>query len=200
MISVVIIDDHPLAVNGIGAWLRGTGRFTIAGAAGTLAEARALFERLPVMPEIVILDISLGSEDGLTLIPALRELCEKRGMKEPGVIVCSMYEDPFLVQRAIASGAAAYTAKSADMGEILTAIDAVLEGKSYVNPKYRVEAQNRPRPLSPREIEIVSLVKQSLSSAQIAKRLGISVRTVENHLSHIYDKTGAASRAELFDL
>jgi NarL family two-component system response regulator LiaR len=201
MIPIALIDDHPLAVNGIGAWLCGTGRFTIAGTAGTLDEARSLMERLENLPLIIILDISLGKEDGLKFIPELKGLCGKRNVKMPGILVCSMYEDPFLIQRAIDSGAGAYVAKSAEAGEIITAIDAILAGSVYVNPKYRLEPHKGTwMALSRRENEIVSLIKQSLSTRQIAKRLSLSVRTVENHLAHIYVKTGVQSRAELFEL
>ena len=138
MISIMLIDDHPLAINGIGAWLKNTGRFEIAGTAGTLAEADALMKRLDPLPEIVILDLSLGAEDGLEFIPALKEICAKRKTALPGILVCSMYEDPFLIQRAIDLGARAYVPKSAELSEIITAIDALLAGDTYINPKYKL--------------------------------------------------------------
>ena len=72
MISIALIDDHPLAASGIGAWLCSTGRFAIAGAAKNLQEATALMEGLEFMPEIVILDVSLGTEDGFDFIPILK--------------------------------------------------------------------------------------------------------------------------------
>ena len=201
MISIVLIDDHPLAIKGIGTWLCGTGRFEIAGAEGTLAGARSLLERLDCLPEIIILDISLGEEDGLEFIPELKEIYAKRNAAPPGILVCSMYEVPFLIQRAFDAGANAYVAKSAEAEEIIAAIDAICAGNTYVNPKYRSEAHKPAWPaLTQRENEIVWLVKQSYSTRQIARRLGISARTVENHLSHIYVKTNASSRAELFEL
>jgi NarL family two-component system response regulator LiaR len=201
VISIVLIDDHPLAINGIGAWLKGTGAFAIAGTAGTLAEAGALMKRLEPLPAVVILDISLGAEDGLDFIPALREICAKRKAALPGILVCSMYEDAFLIQRAMDLGARAYVPKSADLSEILTAIDALLAGDTYINPKYQPQAPGKNwQTLTRRENEIVSLIKQSLSAKDIAQRLSISLRTVENHLAHIYVKTGATSREELFNL
>ena len=197
----MLIDDHPLAINGIGAWLSGTGRFSIAGAASSLAEARSLLERLDPLPVIMILDISLGAEDGLEFIPALKEFYAKRNVPSPLILVCSMYDDPFLIQRAMNLGAAAYVCKSADIGEIITAIDAILAGETYVNPRY---PENARKPiwsiLSNRENEIVALVRQSLSARQIAKRLGISIRTVENHLSNIYSKTDTSSREDLMNI
>ena len=201
MINIALIDDHPLVVNGIGAWLAATGRFKIAGVTGTLAEAIALMKRLNPLPEIVILDVSLQNEDGLEFIPALEEICAEREVNLPGILVCSMYEDPFLIQRAMDAGSQAFVSKTAEAGEIITAIDAILAGKTYINPKYRIDRQSRVwSVLSRRENEIVSLVKQSMSTQQIAKRLGLSVRTVENHLAHIYVKTETKSRSDLFDL
>ena len=199
MIRIALIDDHPLTVNGIGSWLQSTGRFEIAGAAGTLAQAAALMEKLDPLPAVVILDISLGAEDGLEFIPALKEICVKRKAALPGIMVCSMYEDAFLIQRAMNLGARAYVTKSAQLDEILAAIDALLTGDTYISPKNKPQKQSW-QALTRRENEIVSLVKQSFSAKEIAERLKISQRTVENHLVHIYTKTGCLSREELFNL
>jgi NarL family two-component system response regulator LiaR len=112
-----------------------------------------------------------------------------------------MYEDPFIIRRALAAGASAYVAKSADAGEIIKAIDLILSGKTYVSCKYASEVQDKPASkLTPRENEIMSLIKRSMSNKQIAKQMGLSVRTVENHLAHIYTKTCTSSRDELLEL
>jgi NarL family two-component system response regulator LiaR len=201
MVPVVLIDDHPLAINGIGAWLTDTGRFTIAGIAGTLGEARTLLESLEPWPAVVILDIALGTENGLAVIPALKEIAQKRKAPLPGIVVCSMYEDPFLIQTVMDAGAGAYIAKSADIQEIIAAIDAALAGETYINSAYQIPVEKwASSGLSGREREIVTLIKRSLSNKQIAKLLNISVRTVENHLSHIYVKTNTWSRAGLLEL
>jgi NarL family two-component system response regulator LiaR len=111
-----------------------------------------------------------------------------------------MYEDPFQVQRTIDSGARAYVPKSAEPEEILTAIDTLLKGGVYINSRYCLGApKNSWSTLTRRENEIVAFIKQNMSNKQIAKRLGINIRTVENHLSHIYFKTGITSREELLD-
>jgi NarL family two-component system response regulator LiaR len=199
MTSIVLIDDHPLAINGIGSWLNGTGRFAVSGTAKNPAEAAALMEKLESLPEIVILDISLGPENGLDFIPMLKGICAKRKAAMPGILVCSMYEDPFLVQQAMNLGASGYVPKSSGPEEILTAIEALLEGGVYI-PSCMARAPERPwSKLTNRETEIVALIKQNMNSKQIAKRLRINIRTVENHLSHIYLKTGAVSREELFN-
>jgi NarL family two-component system response regulator LiaR len=201
MIKIALIDDHPLAINGIGAWLKSTGRFEIAGTAGTLAEAGELMERLDTLPAVVILDVSLGAEDGLEFIPALKKICKKRRAALPGILICSMHENIFMLQRAMDMGARAYVSKSAESGEILTAIDALLAGDAYINQKYKplTEKQNL-QMLTRRENEIISLIKQAYSSKDIAEHLKISLRTVQNHLAHIYTKTDTSSREELFNL
>ena len=208
MISIVLIDDHPMLTGAIGAWLEAAGRFSIAGSAASLAEARTLIKKLDPMPQIVILDISMGikkqdavQEDGLIFIPELKNICNERKIPMPGVLICSMYEDPFLVRRAMDLGARAYVAKSAAADEISAAIDAILAGKTYTSVKSKIQNQKKAfLALTRRENEIVSLVKQSLSNQQIAKMLCINNHTVENHLKNIYEKTGVTSRKELFDL
>jgi len=208
MTSIVLIDDHPMLTNAISVWLEAVGRFTIAGTAASLAEARILMKELESMPQIVILDISMGGgnnasvqEDGLTFIPELERICKERKVPMPAVLVCSMYEDPFLVQRAMDLGAKGYVAKSAVAGEITAAIDAILAGETYTSVKIKKQDQKKTFPvLTRRESEIVSLVKQSLSNQQIAKMLSLNNRTVDNHLRNIYEKTGVTSRKELFDL
>jgi DNA-binding NarL/FixJ family response regulator len=112
-----------------------------------------------------------------------------------------MHEDPFLIKRVMLTGADAYVSKSAAMDEITTAIDAVLSGNTYVNPKYNIKAiKDIWSKLTSRESEIVSLVKRSMTNQQIAEQMGISVRTVENHLVHIYEKTKVESRSQLIEL
>jgi len=201
IINIALIDDHPLAASGLETWLSSTGRFKIAGVAKNLSEASNLMERLEPLPEIVILDVSLGKEDGLDFIPALKDICAGKKVKMPGILVCTMYEDPFLIQRTLDCGGNAYVSKCAESSEIITAIDKILAGENYVNPIYQKQPpKSTGQVLTYRENIIVSLVKQSRSKKQIAEHLGVSVRTVENHLANIYFKTNTKSRDDLLEL
>ena len=211
MTPIMLIDDHPLAINGIGTWLSGTGRFNICGTAENIPEAVSLIESMDILPEIIILDVSLGEEDGLDFIPKLKEICKKKNaaldandtltMLMPHILICSMYDDPFLIQQAFNMGAKAFISKSAKSSEIIAAIDALLEGGTYINPRYTLDDLIQTwSVLSRRENEIVALTKRNLNNRQIAKRLSINIRTVENHITRIYIKTGTKSREELINL
>jgi NarL family two-component system response regulator LiaR len=202
VISIVLVDDHPMLTGTLGAWLAATGRFSIAGTAENLAQAETLLNSLDPLPQIVILDIRLEKENGLAFISEIKKISGKRKAPVPRILVCSAYEDPYLIQQAMELGAAGFVAKSAVTGEILTAMDAILAGKTYVNPKYHIKEHNYAAFdfLTSREKEIISLRKQSLTNEEIAERQGISLRTVQNHLFHIYAKTGVSSWEELIKL
>ena len=201
MIPVILIDDHPLTRGGIRDWLEKTGRFTVAGEAAALAQARSLLESAEAPPALLILDISLGAENGLDFIGEIQEVFRKRKAKPPAILVCSMYDDPFVARNALGSGADGYICKSAEPEEFVAAVDTVLAGKTYTGKSVEIPAQNKTwEALTRRESEIVTLLKCSFTNRQIAKSMGISVRTVENHLSHIYEKTGVPTRRGLVNL
>jgi NarL family two-component system response regulator LiaR len=198
LISIVLIDDHPLARGGIGGWLARTKRFTVAGEAGSIAEAAVLMRGLSRLPDVVILDISLGQENGLEGIAPLKALYAERCGPLPAILVCSMYEDPFLIQSALDAGARGYISKSSGPEELVTAIDTVAAGSVYIGANLETRLQNTVYSvLTHREREIVSLVRRSLTNRQIAEAMRLNLRTVENHLAHIYVKTGVSGRNDL---
>ena len=119
----------------------------------------------------------------------------------PGILVCSAYEDSFLIQRAINLGVRGFISKTVESAEFLAVIDMLLKGGNYFNPKYQtIKPKHSWSLLTRRENDIVACIKQNMNNKQIAKRLHVAVRTVENHLSHIYFKTGVVSRDELQEL
>ena len=201
MIQIVLIDDHPVAIQGVETMLLSTGQFAIVGTAKNLAEACSLMEQIETWPEIVILDISLGKESGLDFIPMLKEITERRkadrGVNTPGVLVCSMHEDYLNIQRAINTGAQGYITKSAEPQEFITAIETILSGNNYFPKQFSAEKPDNISGLTRRENEIVSLVKQNFNNDQIAELLDINLRTVENHLGNIYAKMGITSRRDI---
>jgi NarL family two-component system response regulator LiaR len=199
MRTIFLVDDHVMVRRGLEARLTATGRFCITGEAAALAEARKLLAGLEDPPDLVILDLELGDDNGLELIGALQE----RGGKMPAVLVYSVFEDPFRIQSALHLGARGYVSKSAGEAEFLTAVDAVLAGEIWLDPRLELKSAAAPdiyALFTRREREIFELVLKRFTNAAIAKKFSLKPRTVENYLSRIYAKTGAAARSDLMAL
>jgi NarL family two-component system response regulator LiaR len=202
MPQILLVEDHPLMRQGLASCLEDTGRFRITAKAGSLTEARCFVENQGALPSLVILDIMMGKENGLDFLNFLNSFCEERELSMPPVLVCSVFEDPFRIRTAVQMGAAGYISKSAGEAEFLKAIETVLSGEQFIEPRLSLKIGEAPDTygrFTRREREILTLVKQNYTNQRIAKALSISIRTVENHISHIYLKTGCASRHDLLD-
>jgi NarL family two-component system response regulator LiaR len=200
---VLIVDDHPMMRRGFGDCLIDTGRFLIAGEAESLEAGRAMLEHLKMPPDLIILDIGLGDENGLDFIGIVKTLCAARKIPAPPVLIYSVFEDPFRIEAAMQLGARGYVSKSAGEAELLRAIGRVLAGERYIDEKFDVTVQKNEGLydlFTRREREILMLVKQNYDNPRIAALCGIAPRTVENHLSHIYYKTGLKNREQLLSL
>ena len=201
--QVMLIDDHPMLNYGLASCLEETGRFSVGAQATSLIEARRFIEETETLPSLVILDILLGEENGLDFIPFLKNFCREKQALMPPVLVCSVLEDPFRIRSAISLGASGYVPKTGTKAELLFAIDSVLSGKVFVSDGYNImleEISNTHARFTKRENDVLNLIMQNKTNQQIAQMLGISVRTVENHISNIYFKTGAENRVELMKM
>ena len=203
MNSVLLIDDHPLVNYGLALCLEETGRFIVCGKAASLNEARCFIEKTEYMPSLIILDIMLGEENGLDFLSFLKNFCREKKIPKPPVLVCSMIEDPFRIRTALSQEVAGFISKAAGKEELFKAIDTVLEGKVYVSGGH----ENLLRESSPiharftkKEQMVLHLMKQNLTNQEIAKKLGLSLRTVENHISNMYFKTGYKNRLDLIKI
>jgi NarL family two-component system response regulator LiaR len=150
-----------------------------------------------------VLDILLGEENGLDFLPFLKIFCREKSIPMPPVLVCSVLEDPFRIQTALKLGASGYIPKTGSKAELLSAIDTVLRGEVYINSGHSIilgKTLGKYEQLTKRELELLHLVKQNKSNQKIAEAMGISIRTVENHISNIYFKTGCRNRRELEEL
>jgi DNA-binding NarL/FixJ family response regulator len=201
--TLVLIDDHALLRRGLSSWLAENGQWQALGKAASLEEATALFERLdPGLPDLTLLDIDLHSPDcpgswGLDLIPFLKK---QYGKNVPPVLVYSVYDDYLHFKAAFRSGAKGYVCKSQDTGELRAAMDQVAAGGVWFAPDhaFRMAAvSDIVLGLTKRERQIFELVQRRNSNREIAAAIGISVRTVENNLSVLYDKTAVKNRTEL---
>jgi NarL family two-component system response regulator LiaR len=203
MLKVLLIDDHPVTNAGLAACLERTDRFTVTGQAASLSEAICFIEEAETPPSCIILDIQLGGDNGLEFLPFLDIYCKKHKTAKPPVLVCSVIEDPFRIQNALDLGAAGYLPKSGSLDEIVTAIDTVLKGETYIPERHKIKVGENPELftlLTPRETEVLALIRQNLTNTQIAESLGISEQTVKNHITNIYFKTGAENREGLLRL
>jgi DNA-binding NarL/FixJ family response regulator len=206
MKTLVLIDDHAMLRRGLSSWLAEGGQWRVLGEAASLEEAAALFERPAAgLPDLVLLDIELNSPGrpgswGLDLIPLLKE---RYAEKAPPVLVYSVYDDYVHLKAAFRSGAKGYVCKSQDTGELRAAMDQTAAGGVWFSPgsAFRVAAvSDIVLGLTKRERQIFELVQRRRGNREIAAELGVSLRTVENNLSILYDKTAAKNRKELEQL
>jgi len=184
-IRVAVVDDHAVVRDGTAALLEREADIEIVGVAGTLESASDL---LALNPDVLVVDIRLGEQNGFAFV---REVTEANG---PAVIILSAFGYPQYVYAALRLGASGYVLKTDPFGNLVNAIRQVAAG----GVAYSVlpTAADRRR-LSSREVEVVTLVVDGRSNDEIGSRLGISAKTVESHLTRIFERTQVASRTEL---
>jgi DNA-binding NarL/FixJ family response regulator len=203
--SVLIVDDHPLTREALGALLAQHG-FSVVGAAADGEEAIGLARRL--QPQLVLLDLSMPGLSGLDALPRLREAA-------PGcevvVLTASGTEENLL--SAIRGGAAGYLLKSEPPGRIAEFLRGVAQGEAALSGEIARrlldEVRNGgrrsgvpdaiARALSAREVEVLLLLDEHLGTDQIARRLFISEHTVRSHVKSLLRKLGVSSRREALE-
>jgi DNA-binding NarL/FixJ family response regulator len=192
-IRILLVDDHPMVREGLVARLQAVSRFEVVGEAGGRADALALLAS--ARPDVVLMDVGLKDGNGITL--GAEMIAAQPAIK---LLMFSMYDNPEYVQRALQAGARGYVLKDAPATEIVSAIDAVAAGGTFLSAAVsgRLFRGQGPKPvLTPRESEILSLLGQGASSKQIARELDLSVRTVEAHRQSIKRKLDLEGQAEL---
>jgi DNA-binding NarL/FixJ family response regulator len=192
-IRILLVDDHPMVRDGLRARLHTVPHFQVVGEAGNPDEALAALAA--TTPSVVVLDVGLKDHNGIELARALLAV-----QPELRVLMFSMYDNPEYVQQALQAGARGYVLKDAPASEIVAAIDAVAAGGTFLSPAVsrRLFRNQAPRPLlSPRESEILAAIGRGESSKQMARTLGLSVRTVETHRQNIKRKLELEGQAEL---
>lgn len=199
---VLVVDDHPMTRHGVASLLRQQPGLQVCGEVDSARAALAAVRAEP--PDLVVVDLSLGERSGLELIKDLHAL-----HPEIPVLVFSMHYESLYAERALRAGARGYLMKSEGAAPLIAAVRAVLQGKVYLSEAMRDRAVHRfsrgaaqsPREnaslLSDRELEIFELIGRAQSTRQIARRLRVSVSTVETHRSHIKEKLGLNNATEL---
>ncbi|MGH7264634.1 MAG: response regulator transcription factor [Candidatus Rokuibacteriota bacterium] len=200
-IRILVADDHAVLRAGLRMLIGAQADMEVVGEAadGDAAVAAAV----DAQPDVALIDITMPGGGGVRAIERIRDAC-------PGtrVLVLTMHDLPAYLRLALAAGAAGYVVKRAADADLLSAIRAVHQGRTVVDPTLaarliRIRLRGRApgaapaSPLSPRERDVLELVAQGYTNQQIAGRFGVSVKTVETHRARLTEKLGLRSRAEL---
>jgi len=194
-ISVLLVDDNALFREGIAQILEKDGRFHVVGQASRGDDAVAAASKL--QPGLILIDLQMPGMNG---IEAIRRMRERDATVPIGVL--TMFETKDSVQESIAAGASGYVAKDATPAELCEAASALAAGTR--NLVAVPDATAGPGPssratlsrLSPREIEVLKALSGDGNNEEIARQLGISSRTLHNHISSLYGKLGIHDRAQ----
>lgn len=192
--TVLLVDDHDLIRQGLARAFERHGDFTVLGEAGSVAEGRELARTLS--PTVVVTDVRLPDGTGLDLVRALRQTDA-----EIGIVVLTMYAGDEQLFEALEAGASAFVAKDAPSDDVVAAArHATVSPRSFTAANLADAMRRRMSPsgpqLSPRESEVLRLLAEGLGVAAIARQLFVSESTAKTHISKIYEKLGAANRAQ----
>jgi DNA-binding NarL/FixJ family response regulator len=192
--TVVLVDDHDLIRQGLSRAFERQSDFTVAGEAGSVAEAAAL--TASVKPDVVVTDVRLPDGTGLDLVRKLRE-----SNPTLGLVVLTMYAGDEQLFAALEAGASAFVAKDAPAEDVVAAArHSLVAPRSFTAANLADAMRRRMEPrgpqLSPREHEVLELLAEGLGVAAIARKLYVSESTAKTHISKIYEKLGAANRAQ----
>ncbi len=190
-VRVGIVDDHPVVGEGMAAVLRTQPGLEIVGVAVSLDAARRAGLTDAAAVDVLLLDIRLGTDSGLRL---LSEAAIRGNAPLPAVIVLTAYDYPQYAEAALSLGAAGFVLKTAPLTELVEAIRRVAAGGLAFAVRPRTSGRVR---LTAREHEVVRLVADGRSNDEIGATLRIGSKTVETHLSRVFERFGISSRAEL---
>jgi len=189
-ITTLIVDDHEVVREGLRLALSRAPHIRVIGEASDGASAVALAERR--RPDVVIMDVRMPGMDGLA---ATKILSEK--LPETAVLIFTAYSERSLLSRGLESGAKGYILKEAPHQTLLRAIEKVANGDGYVDPALMpafLSGKERDDMLTGREREILQLLADGMSNADVASKLFISQETVKSHVRHILAKLEADTR------
>lgn len=201
-IRVLIADDHAVLRAGLRMLLDAQSDMQVVGEAADGAEA--VNRAAELVPDVVLLDLSMPGPPGTAIIERLVRLTPS-----PRVLVLTMHDDPAYLGAALHARASGYVVKKAADVELLSAIRVVHRGGTFVNLTRPGQGEHRdpdvapadtppPPPLSQREIDVLRLLALGHTNQEVATELALSVKTVETHRKRLRTKLGLKSRAELY--
>lgn len=197
-IRLLLADDHTMVRQSMRRSMEDAG-FEVVGEAGDGAAAVRLATEHH--PDVVLMDVSMPVLDG---VEATRQVRAGDGEDRPQVVMLTMHADADVVRRAIQAGAVGYLTKDSSIDEVVEAVRLAARGDGAVSPglaaallrEASVPAPDATHQVSAREIEVLQLIAEGASPPEVAERLFISVKTVKNHLSSIYEKLDARDRTQ----
>lgn len=200
--QILIVDDHPIVRHGLRKLLDQDPALQVCGEAEDYESGIRMAESCQA--DLAIVDISLKGRDGIDLIKAL-----KGSWPKLAILVLSMHDETLYAERALRAGASGYVRKQEANRFLMEAVHQVLEGKIYLNHNMEAKMLEQfvgahpgpsPTPLSrltDREMEVFNLLGQGRSTAEIARELRLSIKTVEAHRAHIREKLHLQTGNEL---
>ena len=199
IITVLLVEDHAVVREATAEIVDHQPDMRVVGQAGTGEEAVSLARK--TTPHVIVMDIAMPRLNGLE---ATRQIVAER--PDCRVLALTAHEEDRYIIQLLEAGAKGYLPKTASLDELLEAIRTVARGESVLPPTVAAvvvrhlagkEVSDEPtQPLTDRELEVLRLAAQGLTNYDIAQQLTISVRTVEAHLTHAYNKLGVGSRTE----
>jgi two-component system invasion response regulator UvrY len=197
-VTVLLVDDHAVVREGYRRLLEESGRISVIGEAASAGEAYQQFCALT--PNVVVMDIGLPGVSG---IEGMRRMLSRE--PDARVLMFSMHEDAIFVRRSLEAGAAGYLTKASAPRVLVEAVDAVASGRPFLShdvaQMLALHPSNVAAPahnaLSAREFEVLKLLVQGSTAAEIAQHLGLNQKTIANLQSSIKQKLGAVNIAQL---
>ena len=206
--KVLIVEDHPLFSKGLASLIGNAPAYIVVGEAKNHAAALHIAEQ--EKPQLVILDIDLGEESGLDLIPRLKALDA-----DIIILALSMYDERYYSERVLRLGARGYIMKDEASNKVMEAIKTVMSGKVYLSDTERerifeaMTGENARgvkdwaislRKLSNRELQVFSLMGKGFGTIEIANKFNLSAKTIDTHKEHIKLKLHCNTSQELRQL
>jgi DNA-binding NarL/FixJ family response regulator len=188
MLRILIVDDHPIVREGLGAVVRRTEGLALVGEAGDGCAAVEAYREL--RPDVVLMDLRLPRKDGLE---ATREILAED--PKASIVLLTTFEEEGLARRALSSGARGVLLKDASPEELISAVQAAASGTVTLDPALTDGLLHKPL-LSEREREILALIAAGRSNKEVAKALYLTENTVKTHLANLFQKLGVHDRAE----
>jgi DNA-binding NarL/FixJ family response regulator len=196
VVRVVIADDHAVVRRGLTGLIDNADDLTVVGVAEDGRTAIELVRQH--RPDVVLMDLQMPGVDGVEATRTI--VAEELGAE---VLVLTSFSDASRIVAAIDAGAVGYLLKDAEPCDLLDGVRAVARGESPLDPKAarlllrsRTAGDDDQVELSPRELEVLRLVVEGLVNKQIARRLGITERTVKAHLTSVFQRIGVADRTQ----